>query len=275
MYKRLLGSVVVIICLCGSASLGLTPMGQPTAGIEAGRWSLGADYSLSEVDLKLSNVKGTSFFTAGTADDVDMNFILGKLSYGLNQNWEVFVGLGTSKTDYEATASRQIGLDTRTDKVTLDGDFGFAAQIGAKTTFYKDGPLSLGVLAQLTWSAMDGTYKDIEWINGVLDEWGEGDLDADIYLIQVAPGASYQLMKNISVYGGPLFQWITGDGDAKITKGTSGFLGDTGSGDIKQDSVFGGWVGLNADIYKNLAGNIEFQATGGSTTIGVGLNLKY
>lgn len=51
MEKRILIFCVVLVGLCGSTALALDPMGPPASGLNQGQFSLGFEYSTSEVDL--------------------------------------------------------------------------------------------------------------------------------------------------------------------------------------------------------------------------------
>jgi hypothetical protein len=259
--------VILLLSSFGSVALGIAPIGKPTSDLQMGHWSIVFDYSHSEIDLKLKNIEGTSFFTGDKAENVKIDFALAKAGYGIADHWELFAGLGGAKASFQDTESSQVGDLIQTEKVDFDGDIGLAAQIGTRATFYENGPLAAGTLFQISWLTLDGTYKETTWTE-ISSNSGKGDLDADIFVVQLAPGASYKIKDNLVVYGGPLFQWITGDGNADGKSGS--LIGDSGSGDIREDSVFGGWIGLQAGFFEDLI-NIEFQTTGSSNTFGISI----
>jgi hypothetical protein len=259
---------ILLLCLCGSVTVGIAPIGQPTSDLQMGHWSVVFDYSHSEIDLKLKNIEGTSFFIGDKAENLKIDFALAKAGYGIADHWELFAGLGGAKANYKETESTKIGDLLETEKVDFDGDIGLAAQIGTRATFYKNGPLEAGTLLQISWLTLDGTYEETTWRNGIFNDSGKGDLDADIIIVQLAPGASYKIKDNLVVYGGPLLQWINGDGNADGKNGS--LIGESGSGNIKEDSLFGGWIGLQAGFFQDLI-NIEFQSTGSSNTFGISI----
>ena len=273
MNMRLFGTAILIMYLCSSVTLAIAPLGTPTSEIETGRWSIGADYSRSEIDLRLEDAQGTSFFTVNKAEKVRFDLVLGKIGYGICENWDVFVGLGASKAKYKNVNSYMDAGSFEQELVDYESDTGFVTEVGTKTTFYEKDNLKIGGMVQLSWLNLDGTYKEASWTDGVFNDSGEGDLDADIIVVQAAPGLSYQLYENLSVYGGPFWQWIDGDGKADGKTGSAS--GEGGKGDIKEDSSFGGWVGLKAELYKNLTCNVEFQATCSSNTLGIGIAAKF
>lgn len=270
---KLYVTVISILFLCGSVTLGITPMGSPTVNLEKGQWSIGFDYSNTEVDLKLTNMQGHSFFTRSKLNDVEIDNYAGKLTHGINDNWEVFASFGVAKAEYKETVSWVEGGFLESVLIDYESDTGFASTVGTKATFYEKGPLGLGALFQVNWVTLDGTYTEATWTDGVFNDTGEGDLDADIMVLKFAPGASYQFDDNITLYGGPLWQWIDGDGSAD---GQTGALsGEGGKGDIEQDSSFGGWIGLHTNTDSNTTVNIEYQLTGSSETFGFSIAKRF
>jgi len=264
MNNKLFSTAVLILCLSNSITMALAPIGPPIVNLEKGQWSIGVDYSESEIDFKLKSIQGTTFFTRNKTNEVEIENVMVKLTHGIRDNWQVFVGFGVAKAEYTEAVSWMDGGSLESAIIDFESDSGFAAQIGTKATFYEKGPLGLGALFQVNWATLDGTYSEATWTDGVFNDSGTGDLDADIMIFKFAPGASYQFQGDMTVYGGPLWQWIDGNGDAD---GITGALsGEGGKGDIKQDSSFGGWIGLQANPDSDFTINIEVQKTGSSET---------
>lgn len=273
MNNRLFCVAVLILSLSNSITMALAPIGPPTVNLEKGQWSIGFDYSETEIDFKLKNIQGTSFFTRNKDNEVEIENIMGKLRHGINDNWQVFFGFGVAETEYTEMVSLMDGGSLESTMIDFESDSGFAAQIGTKATFYEKGPLGLGALFQVNWITMDGSYSEATWTDGVFNDSGTGDLDADIMILKFAPGASYKYHGNITVYGGPLWQWIDGNGDADGQTGA--LIGKGGKGDIKQDSSFGGWIGFQTNPDSDTIINIEFQKTGSSETFGFSFAKKF
>jgi hypothetical protein len=273
MNNRLFCIAVLILCLSSSITMALAPIGPPVVNLEKGQWSIGFDYSDTEIDFKLKNIQGTSFFTRNKANEVEIENTMGKLCYGINDNWQVFAGFGVAKAEYEEMVSCMDGGFLESTMIDYESDSGFAAQIGTKATFYEKGPLGLGALFQVNWATLDGTYAEATWTDGVFNDSGTGDLDADIMVFKFAPGASYKNHGNVTFYGGPLWQWIDGNGDADGQTGS--LIGEGGKGDIRQDSTFGGWIGLQVNPDSDTVINIEFQKTGSSETFGFSFAKKF
>jgi hypothetical protein len=273
--KRTIFCITILsVCLSGSVTFGIAPIGQPATNLPKGSWKLGADYSDTKIDLLAENTKDAVFFNEGTIEDFKINLILGKAGYGITDGWEVFAGLGTSKTDLCTEQKIPWGdsASTQTDTFDLSSGSNYAAQIGTKLTLYERALLKAGVTCQYTWFSMSGTltkeiYKDDFYIGK-----GDIDLDSSFTVLQIAPGVSYQLLYGVSVYGGPLFQWIDGKIDGKSN---SAIIIGKGSTDIKEDSSYGGWIGLQSDIDIYTSFNVEYQITGSSSTIGLSLSSKF
>ncbi len=118
----------------------------------------------------------------------------------------------------------------------FEGNNQFAYGFGTKVTFAESDPLTWGGLFQMDWTKSE-----------------DGDVEIDSYEIQVAAGPTYQ-MEGMSLYVGPFLHFVGGD------VGKVGPLLETL--DIKQESIFGGYIGAQFDIAENASWNIEYQTTG-------------
>lgn len=277
MKRRVFYFTFILLCLSGSTTFAIAPVGQPTASLRDHWLGLGVDYSHSNLDLKVDNIQDTQTFTAGTIKDLKFDLVLGKASACITDYWEVFAGLGVVQAgDISSERTGQWGDSpyTETDVFNLSSDMGFAAQIGTKFTLYEKALLKAGILCQLTWLNYSQTLKeDVYNSKDGFITTGKADIDTDLLIFQVAPGASYQLFYGFSVYGGPLLQFIRGDINGKGKTGP--FEGSKGSADIREKSAFGGWVGLHTNIDILTSFNVEYQVTSSSNTIGVSLTSKF
>ena len=275
MKRNIFCIAILLVCASGSVTLAVAPIDQPASNLREGWLSLGADYSNTTIDLQIKNVDTGSLFTEGTAKDVKIDLILGKAGYGITNNWEVFAGFGAAKADlnYEGTEPHGDSGLIDTNKYDISGDTGFAAQIGTKYTLFEKALIRAGATLQLTWLSLPGTITKEQSTDSIFLNSGEGDIDTDLFVLQAAPGLSYQVSYGISIYGGPLFQWIFGTSDATGKTGLISKVSD--HADIREDSVIGGWVGIHADIDAFTTVNVEYQMTGSSGTIGLGLMSKF
>jgi hypothetical protein len=176
-------------------------------------------------------------------DNVASNMIFGNLGYGIMDEWEAFGRVGVADTK----ADDMFGVSG----LNFDGDFKFAWGFGTKVTFLKQENLNWGALFQMTWLKSDDT------ISGY-------DFEVDFYEMQIAVGPTWKLNDTLSIYGGPFVHWIKGDVDVE---------GE--SGDLEEDSAYGGYVGVDAALADNTSLFGEFQLTGSGWAIGTGINWKF
>lgn len=298
-----LGIMIVFVGLCSSGALATT-MGPPVAGLDAGQFSVGFDYSMSDIGVE-GSWKGKETWSGeqtlvddatgdviasdegvireGTAkgkfkEDVEIDMYLANLSYGVSDNLEVALLLGM--------ADFSIG-----DDGGFDGSSEFAYGFGVKATFYEEANLKLGALLQMTFSSADDSADDEEVFEPDDDDPvvvpTKETFDIDYYQLKIAVGPSYELTEGISVYGGPFYHMVSGDYDLKetgdVSRDTVPAPGETltetlyysskESGDIEEESSFGGYIGAQIDITENLPIVVEYQFTGDADIFG--LNLLY
>jgi opacity protein-like surface antigen len=282
MEKRMLwfAVVVVVVSLFSSNALATT-MGPPVAGLEAGKYSIGFDYSYNDWTLDMDGKTSASaqYFVGGTEvdsgaasdsfkEDLDLesNMFFANLGYGVTDQLEVFARLGMADLSDSGFSSDQK----------------FAWGLGAKGTFYEQDALKWGALFQITW----GTADDDVSI-AVPDPFGPGDEDVDVsmdidwYEIKVAVGPSYELAEGVSVYGGPFYHMISGDLDADASGQVDVAPGEvikynaSMSADLDEASSFGGYVGAQAELAENLPCYVEYQFTGDANVFGAGLLYKF
>jgi len=264
MSTKLFHTTILILSLCGSIALARTPMGPPTASLEKGKWGIGFHLSKTETDLEFHNTKGTTIFTWDKARDFEIKSVMGRLAYGISDNWEVSVGFGASEAKYKEARSWMDGMSLERLATDFESDTGFITEIGTRVTLYEDGPLGIGASFQANWTTLDGDYTETTWTDGIFNDAGVGDLETDIFVFQFAPGFIYELFGCINLYCGPLWQWIDGEGEADGVSGS--LIGQDGEGDITQDSTFGGLIGFYIDIGSSANVNFEWNETGSSET---------
>lgn len=251
MKNRIMLLCVVLVGLCGSTALALDPMGPPASGLNQGQFSLGYEFSSSEVDLYRSH----SYYSEDTAFDTEMKKHYARLGYGISEKTEGFVRLGISDFDYER------GAGSGTWKGDDSG--AFALGVGLKTTFHEDGNLKWGGLIQLSWAEYSGSRA-----NPDASSQQTGKFETTITEIQLAAGPTYKLMEGVSVYGGPFLHVVNGD---------HSHWHDSGSGDysVNEVSTFGAYIGAQVDLAANTALNIEYQDTGDAWALAGGVTYKF
>jgi len=109
MEKRmlLLGLVFIVVGLCSSGALA-SPMGPPVAGLEVGQFSVGVEYSSTDMDVSIDGTLTASATGLGEVSEdysdttnVESNMIFGNIGYGIYDYLEVFVRLGMADASFE------------------------------------------------------------------------------------------------------------------------------------------------------------------------------
>ena len=275
----LLAIALMIVTASNSAVLALSPMGPPKALLGQDRWEIGIEYGHQTMDLE-AVAKVTDIypefddFTVVRKDkhninDLKSNIIMGRAGYGINDNWDAFVRLGMSdaKCDIE-----HIFPDNATpDKYKgFDGSFGFGWGFGTRATFWQDDELSWGGLFQITWLEPDASSISL---SGDTEFTGEAEIN--IREVQIAVGPTWRVEDNIRIYGGPFLHFVNGDLDisGRTDLGTEILMEATG--DIEEESQFGGYVGAHLDVDQNTSCFIECQLTGDAWGIGIGAARRF
>jgi len=298
-----LGLMLIVIGLCGSGTLATT-MGPPAAGLEAGKYGVGLDYSNSEIGIDVDSERTSLTLQAVYLNDVrqpnldkefqvdpeklkfeekfESDMIFANLGYGVSDKLEVFLRLGMA--DFDAN--------------DMDGSSEFAYGLGARATFYEEGNLKLGALLQMTWAKADGDFYEQKRIV-VKDAFGNDEInetvgttstwEIDYYQLKFAVGPTYKLTEDFSIYGGPFYHLVSGDYDMersgeKIevepltppnTQITDTTYSEERSGDIEEQSNFGAYIGAQVDLARNLPLCIEYQFTGDADVLGASLVYRY
>ena len=274
MEKRIAVLVValVVVSMFSSVALALPPMGPPRATAGQGQWTIGAEYGRGEMDLETSGdvrnvIFGTAFerSTEFDIEGLESNMFFANLSYGIHDNWDVFVRLGAA--DGEGVIDEDPPSGTGTTYTGMDGSLGFAWGIGTKATFWQDGDVTWGGLFQATWSDPDGSDVDLKG-----DPAFSGDADLDFWEVQIAAGPTVEF-DDFRVYGGPFLHFVGGDLDISgqtVDQPGSIPITMTASQDVEEKSILGGYVGAQWLMAENTTCNVEFQVTGDAWAIGVG-----
>jgi len=284
MEKRiaLLAFILMVVGVSSSAVYALPPMGPPKALLGQDRLEVGIEYGYRNMDLEaVGNVTdiqvSPEFITVEKVkhniNDLKSNIVLGRVGYGVSDDWDAFVRLGVADAQSDI---EQIHSDNATDKYQgSDGSFGFAWGLGTRATFWQDEHVSWGGLFQMTWEKPD--ESDIS-LSG--DTNFSGTAEIEIWEVQIALGPTVRLVDGFCIYGGPFLHYVNGDLDL------SGKTVDTGtkmrveaSGDIEEKSQLGGYFGAYWDMEKLAKGlpaiNLELQLTGDATAIGLGSVWKF
>jgi len=267
----------MIVAVSNSAVLALAPMGPPRAQLGQDRWDLGIEYTRSTMDLEavgtVQDIQGPiTISREGEHEigDLESNIITARVGYGINENWDAFVRLGIADADGDIDRIFPDGAASDEYK-GFDGGFGLAWGIGTKATFWEDEELSWGGLLQITWLEPDDSSITLAG-----DPVFSGDAELDIWEVQIAAGPTWRAFDNLCIYGGPFLHFVNGDLDlsgSTVDMGTP--ISVDASGDIEEESQFGGYVGAQFDLDQDTFCFIEGQFTGDAWGIGLGASRRF
>ena len=275
----LIAVTFMLLSVSNSAVFALSPMGPPKALLGQDRWDIGIEYSNQTMDLDaIGKVTETipefDFVTARkdkhNVNDLKSNIIMGRAGYGINDNWDAFVRLGLA--DAKGGIEYIFPDNATPDEYKgFDGSFGLGWGFGTRATFWQDDEVSWGGLFQVT--CLEPGDSSIS-LSG--DSEFTGDAEIDIREVQIAVGPTWRVDDNIRIYGGPFLHFIDGDLDISgrtVDMGTE-ILMET-SGDVEEDSQFGGYLGAHLDVDENTSCFIECQLTGDAWGIGIGAARRF
>ncbi len=279
MEKRiaLLFVAIMVVGVCSSPALALPPMGPPKAILGESRWAIGFEYAQQEMDLELfGKVRENlgagwlpSDFTKYKIEDLTTNMFLGSLGYGICDNWDAFVRVGVANAKDEITETQACGTPG-SQYYGFSGDYKAAWGFGTRATFFQEGNLTWGGLFQMTWLGIEGSSLKLRG-----DPNFSGDVELDFWEIQVAAGPTLQL-DGFSIYGGPFLHFVKGDMDLNGSTVDSGVTQLVSSqADIREESRFGGFAGVQWDIDENTSWYAEGQFTGDALGFGAGIVWKF
>jgi hypothetical protein len=265
MKKRMFHLTVVFLVagFCGSAALAFDPMGPPTAQLKGlGRTRVAVEYSWSSMDIDSDGVDSLDQL-ADTIEDFEFKKVYANFALGTSEESEVFLRVGVAEADVHASDNSDnfAGYIGKSDQSFLLG-------AGARATLYKKEKIKWGFLAQMSWADFD--FDDSSYtLNG---HAATLSTDVEIFEVQVAVGPTVEVHENISIYGGPFLHFVAGDADLSGTVDGASQDVDT---DLEQDSILGGYIGVQLDITENTGFNVEFQATDSGYAVGASLGYKF
>jgi hypothetical protein len=242
--------VFIVIALCGSTAIGLTPMGSPVPDLSKGQFEAGVDYSYGKIDVKLNHGYSPGGGPSLTMHNLDAHYVASNIGYGLTDNWQLYFRLGGGSIR---------GSENKT--VSFNSEDGYAIGFGTKAKLFECETMKWGGLFQILWAQADGrtVAGGTSWT-----------AEEDLMEIQIALGPAYQMNEKAVLYGGPFFHILDGDFVAKSRVG-----GARINYDLDQGSPFGGYIGAAMDVTTNTVFNIEYQHTAAADAIGLKLAYKF
>ncbi|UCC96839.1 MAG: hypothetical protein JSW66_13455 [Phycisphaerales bacterium] len=274
----LLAVGLIVVGACSSVVSALPAMGPPRALVGQDQYAVGLGYSHSQMDLEAfgrarEDPDGGGWLPASYSkhriEDYTTNLILGRLDYGATQDLDVFLCLGFSDAQDDMSEERATGSQGN-EYSGLDCDFGFAWGLGARATFWQEGDVTWGGLAQVIWENPDEGDIRVTPTDGDPSRL-TGDAELELWEVQIAAGPTVQL-EGFCVYGGPFLHFVRGDLDASLS-GTDSFAAINRielSQDIRQESELGFYAGVQGDASESTSWYAEYRITGDAWGVGVG-----
>ena len=270
---RLFGFALLIFGLCGSNAFALDFMGPPTAEIEKGMFRAGIDYTFTDMDLELIEGKGTTFFEgellepyalgSQTISGFEVNTLYATIGYGVFENCEAFLRIGAANATF--------GDSLWDEGEDYDSDIDFAIGAGIKMNFYKEFDWKIGGVIQINRLELDGKLDSSSWAIPQPQM-----IDISTSEIQIAIGATYMYSRRLSIYGGPFAHFISGDFDFEFIRADEeSFLISELSWEINEGPIYGGYLGAQYELTKNIFANMEFQNSSDASVFGLSLMMKY
>ena len=262
----------IIIGLGGSNAFALDLMGPPTAELEKDMFRGGIEYAFSSMDLELIEGKGFTYrngvlSSSGTAPsetikDFEVNTIYATVGYGIFENCEAFIRMGTANATFGDSIWEE-GED-------FDSKYNFAIGAGLKTTLYESFDWKVGGVFQINRTELDGEIDSSSW---AIPQPHFAEIS--MTEMQIAIGVTYMYSGRVSIYGGPFANYISGDFDYEFTRVTTDL--DTGeySWEINEGPTYGGYIGAQFKFAKNYSANIEYQHTSNAQVFGANFMMRY
>jgi hypothetical protein len=251
-------------------------MGSATDKLQKGQFAFGVDYSESEIDFK---GKGNSILsihniTIGSLvgiqsqkqhlilDGVEVQKAYANFGYGITDNLEAFLRVGTADTEWRDDGDAHLSLGLRT-----------------AVTLYQRDAFYLSAQAQYSWAESDfdslPLTTDVGGTSYPLIMSGR----LSLHEIQISMGPTYELTENVSLYGGGFFHLMDGSLNLKgslTTEGIPQFRYDLDSSyDIDQVSDLGVYVGARIKTVNNISYSIEYQHTNSADAIAMRLLWRF
>lgn len=282
--RRWILTAVSMSCLAGGTIAAAAPFGPPRATVGAGKWAIGIDYARQKTELKSFGLYREGYVadqwycknTKFEIKDLESNIILGKIEYGLRDSWDIFARVGVSDAtgDLVVPSVSSDGPPATSffdggERLAIDSGFALAWGAGSKMTFAETGDIAWGTVVQMTW--FKPAQSESSWTDPTDAEMGiNATIDLQYWEIQLAAGPTVNLGA-LWLYGGPFMYFAKGDLDVGGTWTDTGDQGPIQADhDLRDNSNFGGFAGLQWNLAENACFYVEGQFTGDGWAAGGG-----
>jgi len=256
--------VGLLVAMMSVSAFGTGFIGTPTAELQQGEWNVGFNYTYISTDLAKTKLSGSDggvpVSTKLEINDNNIQRYYGAIGYGLTDAWEAYVQLGIAdvkdRSKIEEPGESWEGHN-------FDNDFAWGW--GTRYTFYEQDNIRWGASVQMNW-------LDTSWDDKGTDY--KVQIDYETYDLLIAAGPTVD-MGGWNLYGGPFFYMLDGDLDAKGTETDGAPVNWKFSGDLEEDSNFGGFVGAQFALMENYDLTTELSFTGDGWALGAGIAVPF
>ena len=225
-------------------------MGPTTSKLEkSGQYSAAIEYFSSNMEIASDSSQELNGLTSGTIEDIEVSKTSANFALGLGEGSEAFLRWGLTKIEPDKS-------DNTEDLTNYLGtsDKRYLIGLGIKWAFAEEQNTRWGLLIQYGWADYVFDRK-----NYSIDGFDvDASMDIEIVEVQIAIGPTYQPTENLALYGGPFLYFLNGDSDLE---GSIDGLPFSVSTDHEQESILGGYIGMQLGVIQNVEFNIEYQAT--------------
>jgi hypothetical protein len=195
-------------------------------------------------------------------EDFEVNTLYATVGYGIVENYEVFLRMGTAKGEFGDSLWEE-GED-------FDSNIDFAIGAGFKANFYEGFDWKVGGIFQVNMLELDGKIESSAW--GISQPHFAEISSTEM---QIAIGVNYLRSRRVAIYGGPFVHFISGDFDYKFARISNNFDSGEYSWEFNEGPTYGAYIGAQITLYNSSFANVEYQQTSDAEFIGASLLLKY
>ena len=305
--KKYLLVVSVVAAAITSFALFAESIGVPGATLPKGKLAFDAKYSYFDREIERDLVSGIpldpQMFRPGDItffrDNATLrtNRVYGVISYGVYNTMEdgfltgaeAFIALGAANAEipneFYGNLPTNRGTMALQQEFSEDfvGDMGFAIGGGVKATLYKNGPLSVGLVNQITHFNTEDDFTYEIPVAGLGTRFIQ-NAEAEITEMEIALGTSYEVdcgnLGKVTPYLGIVASMVEGniDYDLSFSNVSRSIWYDAPAShtdvDISEDERTGVFVGVNWAItdYARVGVEGNFYGDGNGVSVGGGIS---
>ena len=262
----------LLVAIMSTCAFGI--IGTPTAELNKGQWTLGYDYTYSDMDLDKTKAKevgvedvegelvGWSETTKVTLKEFKVNRSYFTIGYGICDKWEVYGQLGGANVK-----EKEKFWDERPEWYSYTFDYGFAWGCGTRITLSEQDNVKWGISAQINF--LDSSIEEEFSVYGYSSK-DTSELETWDLLVAVGPTIDIGGWK---LYGGGFYYDFQGDLSWKWSNSDGEWY--KGSMDLEAASNVGGFIGAQFALNENPYITTEFSATADRWAVGAGFAWKF